>query len=128
MHQDEKNFLEKFKTVSKQANTVFRRLAVLNFQSIELVNEKLCFKEKTLSVCSSAFSNHLANMLIEVGKTHQLFEGDMHPLIMWIGRDIDAFGINVCITDGFVHCGPVLPRQDTKHRRTLQVTADDFLA
>ena len=46
MHQDEKNFLEKFKTVSKQANTVFRRLAVLNFQSIELVNEKLCFKEK----------------------------------------------------------------------------------
>ena len=66
MHQDEKNFLEKFKTVSKQANTVFRRLAVLNFQSIELVNEKLCFKEKALSVCSSAFSNHLANIFIRL--------------------------------------------------------------
>ena len=57
-------------------------------------------------VHSLALFYHLADVLVELGKSRQLFKGDVHapaPIVARIGGNVNPFGINIRIAKRFIH-------------------------
>ena len=78
-----------------------------------------------LSTCLTDECTYVAYKLSVV---HEILKVEVHaiaPVVFWIGRYVDAFGIGIRQTQLVVHGEPVLNAQYAEHRRRVKMTCYD---
>ena len=79
---------------------------------------------------SARLSDERAQLVGELGVGHEILYVEVHavtPVVLRIGRDIDALGIGIGQTQALAHGKPVLKTQNAEHRRRVEMTGNDIL-
>ena len=79
---------------------------------------------------SARLSDERAQLVGELGIGHEVLYVEVHavtPVVLRIGRDIDALGIGIGQTQALAHGKPVLKTQNAEHRRRVEMTGNDIL-
>ena len=75
-----------------------------------------CLKSHRL--IASALCHKLCNVSHKLLVGSQLFQAEMHaiaPVMLWIGRNVDALGFSIRQTELLINGEPILYAQDAEH-------------
>lgn len=84
------------------------------------------FQKKTQEkvLCAMSFSYHSKNFCIKFVCIQKFLKGEVHaiaPIVLRIGRNVDALGIRICKTELLRASEPVLNGYDAECRRTVEM-------